>query len=122
MTEESDLLQLANEAMQLEYNVSKLYMIFRDSLPEDTEFWWKLVIEESNHAALIKSGLDYFMPEGVFPYEIFPSIDDLREANKELRSLHNKYETHPPSREVAFNVALKTEMSAGEIHFQSAMA
>ena len=62
------------------------------------------------------------MPEGVFPYEIFPSIDDLREANKELRSLHNKYEIHPPSREIAFNVALKTEMSAGELHFQSAMA
>ena len=118
---ENDLIQLANEAMRLEYNVSKLYMIFRDSCPEDAEFWWKLIIEESNHAALIKSGLDYLMPEGVFPYEIFPSIDDLREANKELRSLHNKYETHPPSREIAFNVALKTEMSAGEIHFQSAM-
>ena len=66
MTEESDLLQLANEAMRLEYNVSKLYMIFRDSLPEDTEFWWKLVIEESNHAALIKSGLDYFMQKELF--------------------------------------------------------
>ena len=118
----NDLLQLADEAMQLEYNISKLYMIFRDSCPEDAEFWWKLIIEESNHAALIKSGLDYFMPEGVFPYEIFSSMDDLREANKELRSLHKKYETHPPSSEIAFNVALKTEMSAGEIHFQSAMA
>ena len=65
---ENDLIQLANEAMRLEYNVSKLYMIFRDAYPEDAEFWWKLVIEESNHAALIKSGLDYFMPEGYFPY------------------------------------------------------
>ena len=26
-----------------------------------------------------------------------------------------------PSREIAFSLALKTEMSAGEIHFQSAM-
>ena len=42
---ENDLIQLANEAMQLEYNVSKLYMIFRDSRPENAEFWWKLVIE-----------------------------------------------------------------------------
>jgi ferritin len=121
MTEDSDLLQLANEAMELEYNISKLYMIFRDSCPEDAEFWWKLVIEESNHAALIKSGRDYFMPEGVFPYEIFPSMDDLQEANKELRSLLKKYATHPPAREIALNIALKTEMSAGEIHFQRAM-
>jgi ferritin len=118
---ENDLIQLANEAMQLEYNVSKLYMIFRDSHPEDAEFWWKLVIEESNHAALIKSGLDYFMPEGVFPYEIFPSMDDLQETNRELLSLLKKYENSPPSREIAFSLALKTEMSAGEIHFQSAM-
>jgi hypothetical protein len=116
-----DLIQLANKAMQLEYNVSKLYMIFRDSCPEDAEFWWKLVIEESNHAALIKSGLDYFMPEGAFPYEIFPSMDDLQEANKELRSLLNKYENHPPSREETFNLALQVEMSAGEMHFQQAM-
>jgi ferritin len=116
-----DLIQLANKAMQLEYNVSKLYMIFRDSCPEDTEFWWKLVIEESNHAALIKSGLDYFMPEGYFPYEIFPSMEDLQKNNRELVSLLEKYINHPPSREIAFNLALRTEMSAAELHFQNTM-
>ena len=116
-----DLLQLANEAMQLEYNVSKLYMIFRDSHPEDAEFWWKLVIEESNHAALIKSGMDYFMPEGYFPDEIFPSMDELQKTNRELVSLLEKYINHPPSREIAFNLALKIEMSASEIHFQNTM-
>ena len=118
---ENDLIQLANEAMQLEYNVSKLYMIFRDSHPEDAEFWWKLVIEESNHAALIKSGLDYFMPEGYFPDEIFPSMEDLQKNNRELVSLLEKYINHPPSREIAFNLALKIEMSVAEIHFQNTM-
>ena len=118
---ENDLIQLANEAMRLEYNVSKLYMIFRDSHPEDAEFWWKLVIEESNHAALIKSGLDYFMPEGYFPDEIFPSMDELQKTNRELVSLLEKYINHPPSRETAFNLALKIEMSAAEIHFQNTM-
>ena len=82
-----DLLQLANEAMQLEQNVSKLYMIFRNACPEDADFWWELVIEEGNHAALIKSGLDYFVPAGIFPYEILPSMEDLQDANKELVSL-----------------------------------
>ena len=48
-------------------------------------------------------------------------MDDLKEANKELLSLLDKYENHPPSRETAFNSALKTEISAGEIHFQRAM-
>ncbi len=118
---ENDLIQLANEAMRLEYNVSKLYMIFRDAYHEDAEFWWKLVIEESNHAALIKSGLDYFMPEGYFPDEIFPSMEDLQKTNRELVSLLEKYINHPPTRETAFNLALKIEMSAAEIHFQNTM-
>ena len=48
-------------------------------------------------------------------------MDDLKKTNRELLSLLEKYSDHPPSREIAFNLALKTEMSAGEIHFQSAM-
>lgn len=116
-----DMVQLAEEAMRLEYNVSKLYMIFRDAHPEDKNFWWKLVIEEGNHAALIKSGRDYFMPVGVFPDEMFAAMEEMRAANRELGSLLEKYTDDPPSRETAFNVALKMEMSAGEIHFQQAM-
>ena len=117
-----NLIKLAEEAMQLEYNVSKLYMIFRDAHPEDQDFWWQLVIEEGNHAALIKSGRDYFMPVGVFPEGMFPAMEEMEKANKQLESLLKKYTAAPPSREVAFNVALKTEMSAGELHFQHTMA
>ena len=121
MNEESDLLKIANEALQLEYNVSKLYLIFRYAFPDDADFWWRLVLEENNHAALIKSGRDHFIPEGVFPHEIFPSMDELKKANKVLLSLLDKYENSPPTRKEAFNLALKTELSAGEIHFQRTM-
>ncbi len=118
---DNDLIKLAEEAIRLEYNVSKLYMIFRDAYPEDEQFWWQLVIEEGNHAALIKSGLDYFMPAGVFPDGLLPAMEDMQGANKELQFLLEEYTANPPSRETAFNVALKTEMSAGEIHFQNTM-
>lgn len=107
--------------MRLEYNASKLYIIFRDAYPEDAAFWWQLVIEESNHAALIKSGLDYFIAEGLFPDEMFPSLGELQEVNEQLESLLEKYADCPPSREMTFELALKTEMSAGEIHFQQIM-
>ena len=117
----NDLLQLAEEAMRLEYNVSKLYIIFRDAYPQDAKFWWSLVIEESNHAALIKSGIDYFMSEDFFPNEIFPSMDDLQEANKELVSMLEQYASNPPTREEALKIALNVEISAGEIHYQRAM-
>jgi hypothetical protein len=118
---DNNLMKLAEEAIRLEYNVSKLYMIFRDAYPDDADFWWQLVIEEGNHAALIKSGRDYFMPAGIFPDGMLPSMEKLQEANKELESLLEQYEASPPSRETAFNVALKMEMSAGEIHFQETM-
>ena len=113
--------KLAEEAMRLEYNVSKLYMIFRDAHPEDEQFWWQLVIEESNHAALIKSGVEYFIPVDAFPDGMFPDMKDLQQANAQLKSLLEQYATNPPSREAAFNIALKTEISAGEMHFQRAM-
>lgn len=117
-----DLLQLADEAMRLEYNVSKLYMIFRDTYPEDAAFWWELVIEESNHAALFKSGRDYFMSAGAFPEEMLPpALEELQQANQELTAAIEKYQDNPPSREETFNLALQIEMSAGEIHFQNAM-
>ena len=116
-----DILQLADEAMQLEYNVSKLYMVFRDSHPEDAEFWWHLIIEEGNHAALVKSGIESFMPKDLFPNEIFPSMDELQKTNRRLVSLLEKYTNHPPSREIGFNLALEIEMSAAEIHFQNTM-
>jgi hypothetical protein len=94
---DQDMVQLAEEAMRLEYNVSKLYMIFRDTHPEDAAFWWQLVIEEGNHAALIKSGRDYFMPVVSLPEEMFPSMKEMQEANKELGSLLEKYADDPPS-------------------------
>ena len=117
----NDLIKLAEEAMRLEYNVSKLYMIFRDTHPEDADFWWQLVIEEGNHAALIKSGLEYFAPVVSLPEEMFPAMEEMVKANKNLESLLKQYTAELPSRETAFNVALKTEMSAGEIHFQQVM-
>jgi hypothetical protein len=61
------------------------------------------------------------MPVVSLPEEMFPSMKEMQEANKELGSLLEKYADDPPSREAAFNVALKTEMSAGEIHFQNTM-
>ena len=58
------LKELANEAIQLELNVAKLYMTFQTIFPQDDEFWWDLVIEEQNHASLLRSGVEFFMQAG----------------------------------------------------------
>lgn len=115
----NDLRQLAEETMRLKYHASKLYTIFREICPEDAPFWWRLVLEESNHAALIKSGVDYFMDSGVFPQEILDRrLVDLHAANEELVSLIEAYDENPPSRETAFQVALRLKNSTVEKHFQ----
>ena len=49
------------------------------------------------------------------------SLEELRSANSTIVELLEKHQDTPPSREDAFNLALKLEQSAGEIHFQQFM-
>ena len=113
----SDVLALLEEAISLELNVSRLYKKFFDC-DEDSEFWWRLMLEEKNHAALLKTGKDYFLK--MLPSEILPeSLNELVEANKTIKELIDSKDT--PSRAEKFKIALKLEESAGEIHFQNAM-
>jgi len=118
----NDVASLIEESINLELNVSDIYSLFYKVFPDDAEFWWKLVLEEKNHAALIRSGKEYFEPLGKFPYDLLaPVLQDLKDANSRLDSLIKKYEETSPSREEAFNIAFKIENSAGELHFQKFM-
>ena len=120
MNEELSL--IIDESIQLELNVAQLYRIFHATFPEDASFWWRLFLEEENHAALIRSIKETFMPVGKFPDEIFcNSLENLKKNNTELRSLIRKFQDIAPSREDAFNIALKIEQSAGEIHFRNSL-
>jgi ferritin len=113
---------LIKESINLELNVSNLYFLFHNIFPEDEEFWWKLVLEEKNHAALLQSGKEHFKPLKKFPYKLLHhNLQDLKDTNSTLLSLINKFNNTPPLREEAFNIALKIENSAGELHFQNFM-
>ncbi len=116
------LSQLIDESIKLELNVSKIYMFFCNTFPEDSAFWRKLVLEEKNHADLIKSGKGTFLLPDQFPSELLvSSVQTLCKTNNKLISLLKEYNEKPPSRESAFNIALNIEKSAGELHFQLAM-
>ena len=113
------LLFVVDESIQLELNVSELYQTFHAAFPGDADFWWELIIEEENHAALIRSIKETFMPAGKFSDEIFlNSLETLKKHNLALCNLIKKYRAAIPSREDAFNTALEVEQSACEIHFQ----
>ena len=119
----AELKQLVDEAINLELNACHLYRIFSEAFPEDAGFWWQLSMEESNHAALLKTGVDYFMDQGLFPYEMLAQrLDDLQAINHELNELIQQFTGDPPTRQIAFWTAMKVERSAGEAHFQNMMS
>ncbi len=121
MTE--DILHLINESIHLERNIAALYMFFYGAFPEDSDFWWQLSLEENNHAALLESGRNYFIPaDELFPYQIISTrLDFLTKINYEIETRLEEYKKSVPSRESAFNLALRLEESTGELHFQQTM-
>lgn len=115
-----NLQQLIEEAIKLELNVSRVYRNFHRMFPQDADFWWRLSIEEKNHAALLESGKRSFLAAGMFPAELVGnSLEALINANHELQSILK--DGTPPSRAAALNIALDLEELAGEIHFQNAI-
>lgn len=118
----SDPAPIIDESISLELNVGNLYLLFHDLFPQDAPFWWRLAEEEKNHAALIRSGKEYFAPLDQFPQGMLhDNLSDLKEANRRILSLIKESKVHPPSRTEAFNAALTIEQSAGECHFQKFM-
>ncbi|MEN8226613.1 MAG: rubrerythrin family protein [Bacteroidota bacterium] len=109
------------EAITLELNVSDLYFLFYKLFPDDSEFWWKLAMEEQNHAALLKTVKQMSRSELQLPKEIVPSgRNELATSNKKLLQALEDFENYP-DRTKAFQFALEIENSAGELHYQSFM-
>jgi hypothetical protein len=116
------LSHLVEESIQIELNVAELYMIFKTAFSEDADFWWRLALEEKNHAALIRSIKESFMPVGLLPDKLLSSsLQELKQVNTTILTLIQKFKTSPPSRNESFSIACKLEESAAEIHFQEFM-
>ena len=110
---------LLNVAIDLELAVSKLYGVFAIALPDAEEFWGTLSLEELNHASLIRSGRDFFLPAGHFPNDL---LHQNICATRELLHLVNEklaaWKKQPCSLSAACEIALQIETAAQEKHFQ----
>lgn len=117
-----DFTQLVEQFIQVELKVADLYMFFSNAFPEDTDFWRELHNEEKRHASLIRNA-NLHLSRRIFPSELLVTpVQKLIEVNIDLTHLIKEYNEKPPSREVAFKTAINIEHSAGEFHFQQAMA
>jgi rubrerythrin len=116
------ILQIIDESIQLELNVSNVYKIFASLFSEHRNFWWRLVIEEKNHAALLKSLQECFVPVKMVPVCLLcPDLKMLKDTNDKIEMLVKEYKVDPPSLKKAFDTAYNLEQSAGEIHYQTFM-
>jgi len=99
--------------------MSDLYQVFYARFPEDSQFWWNLSMEELNHASLIRSINDLFLPEKILPAEgIEIQTEKIREVNNSILNRIKNYKTENLIRYEAFRYASDLENSFGEIHFE----
>ncbi len=118
---ENILAPIIEEAIRLEQNIARLYIIFRDANPADYQFWDDLVHEEENHALLI-DGIKDFVDDSPSLRQITPaSLEEIQKSNNYVKTLIIKYRAAPPERKKALDVAAEIEQSAGELHYQKAM-
>jgi hypothetical protein len=110
------------ESIDLELNIGDLYQWFSIKFVEDYDFWWKISIEEMNHAALIESINDLFLSEGTSPMDsIEKQTQELQEMNLSVKEKLEQYKLNPPTRKEALKYGLELENSAGESHFEQFM-
>ena len=117
----NDFYSLIEEAIDLELNISELYILFHSQYPGDSYFWWELAIDEKNHAALLRTVQQLNVDDVSLPPGLLP--DDLRMiavSNQQIKEAISAFKARP-DRSRAFHVALEFEQSAGEIHYDTFM-
>lgn len=115
-----DLAELVQESIELELNAAGIYALFHFAFPEDAAFWWQLHIEERNHASMLRSIRETFLPISVYPEGfVLPPLQELKETNRQLQKMLEEFRRQAPGRTEAFHAALAIESSAGEIHLQN---
>jgi len=119
---QNSILPIIDEMIKVEQNVSQLYQFFASIFPDDRTFWWDMMQEEINHSTLIMAIKDNYLLTGKVPEELLPdAIEPIKETNTMIQDIIQQYKKYAPDRASAFNISIKLENSAAELHFQNAM-
>jgi ferritin len=115
-----ELLNYIDQAIALEVNTANLYRLFAKKCPQDREFWFRLEVEEMNHAALLRAGKE-FAVFNKFPAGLLPeNIRQLADTNQLIIDGMDKFMKNP-ERAYCFELAIELENEAGELHYQQFM-
>lgn len=114
-----ELNSLINKAIELELKVADLYIQFYKLLPSDASFWWKLAIEEKNHAAMLRTLKEMNNAHLEIPPEFYPEgTGALDESIRRISEARKEFEKNP-DRHLALRKAYEIENSAGELHYDA---
>jgi rubrerythrin len=105
-------------AIELELMASQIYMYFHEKFTEEKDFWWELVIEEKNHAALLRSVIPIYEINKEAILKFLPSRELLEETLLKLKEMYTDIQKRDLTLKEAFELAYFLENSAGEAHFQ----
>jgi len=113
--------ELLNEAINLELNIQDLYVFYSKTYSRDHTFWWKLQLEEGNHASLLKAIRQRSQETLIQDASSILSEDyeELKKANDLIKTTLTKWKSKPASQSEAYQFALKIEQSAQELHLQN---
>jgi len=107
-----------DELIKLEQNAQKLYLLFSEKLNKFSNFWYKLSIEEANHASMIETSKLFYennITDGKYiDYDI---IDGVIKTNKLFIDLTDNF-LNDQTIDNAINIGLLVESSVGEQHYE----
>jgi len=118
----NNVYDILDQFYQYELQISEIYASFTYMFEEDNEFWWKISLEEKNHASLVASVKQVFAPAGKIPSMLDTiDIENIIIENKKLTEILAHLKDKVPNRKEAFKIAIELENSAVENHYQEFM-
>jgi len=114
------IIEYINLLIDLEINISKIYRVFSDNNYDDHIFWRQLSNEESNHASLLETCIDFVNTDLDVSVIIPDNIENLIESNNKLIELREEY-SKILGRDLSFEIAMNIESNVSEIHYQEVM-
>ena len=113
---DTEFRKLIDEAIHMELNIGELYLLFYRQFPDDSQFCWKLAMEEENHAALLKTMKKMGSVDVDIPRDMLPEgLEELIKSNLLIQKAYEDFKNNP-DRDRAFRFAYRIETSAGEWH------
>jgi len=114
--------EMLQEALRAERNMQNLYALFKEHFKDDADFWEEIKNEEKQHESIVNLAKDVLTPDLMSEMFLFDNFEKLRETNNMVEDYIQNFENNTPSKEEAYNLAIRLEKGEYELFYQEAMS